>query len=159
VCNCDPKDVESLKERQCGLCAAAEKQAPGTVVFFAQDTNPRKPNRWLAMPRQHSPGMHLLGDLPLETRTELWREAIGKAKSLWGDQWGVATNGVKARTQCHVHIHIGRLIEGVEWGDFLVIDGPEEIPDPGNSGLWIHPAGAKLHVHTDEQVSETVLLR
>ena len=94
MCNCDPKDVESLKERQCGLCAAAEKQAPGTVVFFAQDTNPRKPNRWLAMPRQHSPGMHLLGDLPLETRTELWREAIGKAKSLWGDQWGVATNGV-----------------------------------------------------------------
>lgn len=159
VCHCDPKDPETLKERSCALCAAAERAT--TPAFFAQDTSPRKPNRWLAMPREHAPGIQHLADLSPAMRAELWREAIGKAKSLWGERWGIATNGDIARTQCHLHIHIGRLIDGVEAGDFMVANGPEEIPLPAmiTDGLWIHPVDGKLHVHIGEQLCENVLLR
>jgi hypothetical protein len=64
------------------------------------------------------------------------------------------------RTQCHVHVHIGKMIPGVEWGDFVIANGADDIPVPGVDGLWIHPiAGGKMHVHTGEQVTENVLLR
>ena len=91
--------------------------------------------------------------------SHLWTAAIDKAKEKWGDRWGIAYNGDNVRTQCHVHIHIGRLIEGVEAGEFLVVDGPAQIPVPGKDGYWIHPVNGKLHVHTGEQICETVLLR
>ena len=94
-----------------------------------------------------------------ETRTELWRAAIAKAKELWGEQWAIAYNAEKLHTQCHVHVHIGKLLDGVEWGEFKVISTPEEIPLPGENGLWIHPVGGKLHVHFAEQLTGTVLLR
>ena len=158
-CACDPKDPTTLKERQCQLCEAAEMQPPGTIVFFTQDNSPAKPERMLAMPREHSPGMHQMAALSADTRAALWRGAIAKAKELWGDQWGVAYNAEKLHTQCHVHVHIGKLIEGVEWGEFKVVDSPEEIPLPGADGLWIHPVNGKLHVHIGEQVTENVLLR
>jgi len=142
------------------LCAEAEKQPASVVIFFLPDTNPRKHNRLLALPREHSPGLHRIADLTPSTRAALWREAIGKAKSLWGDNWGVAYNGDRVRTQCHVHIHIGKMIPGVEWGEFKEVSGPEEIPIPDVDGFWIHAtADGKLHVHTGEQVTETVLLR
>jgi hypothetical protein len=159
VCPCDVHDPESLKDRQCALCAQAEKQPAGTVVFFVQDTSPRKPDRWLALPREHSPGIHQMAALPAEVRTELWKGAIAKAKELWGEQWGVGYNAEYLHTQCHVHVHIGKLIEGVEWGEFKVVDGPEQIPLPGKDGLWIHPVNGKLHVHIGEQLAENVLLR
>ena len=148
-----------MKERQCSLCAEAEKQPADVVIFFVPDANPRKPNRLLALPREHSPGLHRIADLTPSTRQALWREAIAKAKSLWGDQWALAYNGDTVRTQCHVHIHIGRIIPGVEWGEFVVVD-PDNIPIPGVNGYWVHPIdGGKVHVHTSEQVTETVLLR
>jgi diadenosine tetraphosphate (Ap4A) HIT family hydrolase len=159
ACPCNPQDPETLKERQCALCAEAEKQSAGTVVFFVQDSSPRKPDRWLAIPRQHSPGMHHMDQLPADVRAELWRSAIAKAKELWGENWGIAYNAEKLHSQCHVHIHVGKLIDGVEWGEFKVVDGPEQIPLPGPDGLWIHPVNGKLHVHIGEQVAETVLLR
>jgi hypothetical protein len=160
ACPCDPKDPQSLREnRQCSLCEAAEQQPPGTVFFFTQDNSPLKPDRLLALPRQHSPGLHRMEALSPETRLALWTAAIAKAKELWGDHWGVAYNAEKLHTQCHVHIHIGKLIDGVEWGEFKVIDGPEQIPLPGENGLWIHPVNGKLHVHLGEQVTENVLLR
>ena len=84
-------------------------------------------------------------------RTELWSTAIAKAKELWGDQWAVAYNAEKLHTQCHVHVHIGKLLDGVEWGEFKVIDSPDQIPQPGADGLWIHPVNGKLHVHLGEQ--------
>jgi len=56
-----------------------------------------------------------------------------------------------------VHIHIGRLIDGVEAGEFTVLSRPDEIPLPGVDGLWIHGVDGKLHVHLNEQVTETVL--
>jgi diadenosine tetraphosphate (Ap4A) HIT family hydrolase len=159
ACPCDPHDPETLRERQCSLCAQAEKQPPSTMVSFVQDINPRKPNRWLAIPRQHSPGMHQMSALPPDARAELWRAAIAKSKELWGDHWAVAYNAERFHTQCHVHVHIGKLLDGVEWGEFKVVNSPDEIPLPGEDGLWIHAVDGKLHVHLGEQVTENVLLR
>jgi diadenosine tetraphosphate (Ap4A) HIT family hydrolase len=156
-CPCDPHDPDTLKERPCSLCAVAEK-ATAPVVFI-QDASPSKPDRWLAIPRQHSPGLHEMSALPQDIRNQLWQGAIDRAKELWGDAWGIAYNAEPIHTQCHVHIHIGKLLDGVEWGEFKVIEKAEDIPLPGKNGLWIHPVAGKLHVHTGEQVTENVLLR
>jgi diadenosine tetraphosphate (Ap4A) HIT family hydrolase len=158
-CACDAQVPESLNARQCSLNKLTEEQPANIRVYFVADANPKKANRLLALPREQSPGMQSMANLSAETRLELWTKAIEKAKEKWGDRWGIAYNGDNVRTQCHVHIHIGRLIEGVEAGDFLVVDGPAQIPVPGKDGYWIHPVNGKLHVHTGEQICETVLLR
>lgn len=150
-----------MKLRQCSLCNEAEKQPPGTKVFFLKDINPRKPNRWLALPRQHGGGAHHLHDLPKQDRTELWAAAIAKAKELFGPaDWGVAYNGESVRTQCHTHLHIGRFVHVAEQSKgYIVVAGPAEIPAPPGAGIWVHPVGTKLHVHFGEQITETVLVR
>jgi diadenosine tetraphosphate (Ap4A) HIT family hydrolase len=159
-CPCDPSDAESMKLRQCSLCVEAEKHPPEPPVFFVKDINPRKPNRWLALPRRHAPGLHSLADLPAETRTALWSAAIERAKSSWGVDWAVAYNGDRVRTQCHTHLHVGKLLPGVEAGEFVVVNRAAEIPAPVNGeALWVHPVDGKLHVHRGEQIAETVLLR
>ena len=160
-CACDASQPETLQDRQCSLCVEAEKQPPGQIVFFLKDANPRKPNRTLALPRVHGNGLHLMADLPAETQAALWTAAIGKARDLFPrNDWGIAFNGDRVRTQCHTHIHIGRLLPGVETSNFIVIDNAAAIPPPRDDGYWIHPAeGGKLHVHRGEQVTETVLLR
>jgi diadenosine tetraphosphate (Ap4A) HIT family hydrolase len=158
-CSCDVKIPETLNARQCSLTKVTEEQPNNILVFFLPDANPKKPNRLLALPRQQSVGMQRFADLTPDARLALWTQAIDKAKEKWGDRWGIAYNGDNVRTQCHVHIHIGRLIEGVEAGQFLVVDGPGQIPTPGKDGYWIHPVNGKLHVHTGEQICETVLLR
>ena len=158
-CACDPAHPESLEARQCSLCREAEKQPPEVSVFFLKDASPRKPNRWLALPRAHVAGSHPLADMDPKARTELWTAAIAKAQELFGDAWGLAYNGEQVRTQCHTHIHIGKLLEGVERDNFIVVSKPSEIPVTPGEGLWIHPVGKKLHVHTGEQICETVLLR
>ena len=151
-----------MKDRQCSLCNEAEKQPTGAPVFFLKDANPRKANRTLALPRMHGAGLHRMAELPAEIQTALWTAAVSKARELFpGNDWGIAFNGDHVRTQCHTHIHIGRLLPGVEAGDFIVIDSPAAIPPPDENGYWIHPveAGKKLHVHRGEQITETVLLR
>ncbi|MEO8025866.1 MAG: hypothetical protein ABI823_05315 [Bryobacteraceae bacterium] len=163
-CKCDVSHPEVLKARECSLCAEIEKQPAGVPVIFLKDINPRKANRWLALPRAHSTGRHNLEDLAAEQRNALWSGAVEKAKSLWGDRWAIAMNGHRVRTQCHMHVHIGRLLEGVETANFVVVDSTAKIPLPGDFGLWIHPVldgpeKGKLHVHLGEQVTETVLLR
>jgi diadenosine tetraphosphate (Ap4A) HIT family hydrolase len=158
-CSCDVKVPETMNARQCSLAKVAEEQPAGIPVFFLPDANPKKPNRLLALPREQKVGMQSIADLTPETRLELWTKAIEKAKEKWGERWGIAYNGDNVRTQCHVHIHIGRLIDGVEAGEFLLVDGPAQIPVPGKDGYWIHPINGKLHVHTGEQICETVLLR
>ena len=98
-----------MQLRQCSLCAEADKQPPGTRIFFVKDRNPNKPNRWLALPVKHLEGQHHLHEMTTAERTELWTAAIAKAKELFGDKdWGVAYNGPTVRTQCHTHLHIGR---------------------------------------------------
>ena len=162
-CSCDVSVPETMNARQCSLGRVAEEQPKDIRVFFLPDANPNKPNRLLALPREQTAGMQRIASLSPETRLELWTKAIEKAKEKWGDRWGIAYNGDNVRTQCHVHIHIGRLIEGVEAGEFLLVDGPAQIPVPGGlderDGYWIHPVNGKLHVHTGEQICETVLLR
>ena len=158
-CACDASNPATLAIRQCGLCKEAEAQSPDTKIFFLKDINPRKANRLLALPRPHSAGNHELHDLSAAERTALWTAAIGKAKELWGPDWGVAYNGAKVRTQCHAHIHIGKLLKGVEEGKFIVISKPSQIPARPGEGLWIHPSGNRMHVHLGEQTTETVLLR
>jgi len=151
---------ETLEARECGLCREAEKQPADPPVFFLKDTNPRKPNRVLALPRAHGKAQHSFADMTPQQRLLLWSAAIEKAKSIWGDEWGLAVNGDMSRTQCHAHIHIGKLLEGIETRHFVVVDGPARIPVPEDgAGLWVHPEGAKLHVHLGEQITETVLLR
>ena len=160
-CACDPALAETMKVRQCSLCNEAERQPAEAEIFFLKDINPRKPNRWLALPKPHGSGLHHLHDLSPDVRTKLWTAAIAKAKELWGDQeWGVAYNGEKVRTQCHTHIHIGKRLQGIETTNFIVVSKPSEIPAPEGEGLWIHPeANGKMHVHLGEQTTETTLLR
>ena len=79
---------------------------------------------------------------------------------MWGGQWGVAYNGQLERTQCHAHIHVGRLLKGLAPGHYYDVARVEDIRIPQDgSGLWVHPVGEKLRVHHGEQITETVLLR
>ena len=158
-CACDVSIPETLTARQCSLTKLTEEQPRDVGIFIIPDANPAKSNRLLALPREQKAGMQRIADLSPEARLALWTQAIEKAKEKWGEHWGIAYNGDNVRTQCHVHIHIGRLIEGVEAGEFVLVDGPAEIPIPGVDGYWIHPVNGKLHVHTGEQICETVLLR
>ena len=159
-CACDPALPDSMRVRQCSLCNEAEKQPAESEIFFLKDINPRKPNRWLALPREHGTGLHHLHDLSRHVREKLWAAAIGKAEELWGDEWGIAYNGEKVRTQCHTHVHIGKLMKGVEMGKFIVVTRASQIPAPTGEGLWIHPIGnRRYHVHLGEQTTETALMR
>jgi diadenosine tetraphosphate (Ap4A) HIT family hydrolase len=160
-CACDPSNPESMRARECSLCNEAEKQDPETRIFFLKDINPRKANRWLALPRVHK---HTLQEMTKAERTELWKAAIQKAQKLWGNDWGLAFNGHRVRTQCHAHIHIGKFLTATENDhNVITVSGPEHIPVPDDdSGLWVHPAGKdkkKLHVHRGDQICETTLLR
>src|SRR5262249_28529006 len=141
------------------LCREAEKQAPAVDIFLLKDTNPRKPNRWLALPRVHSTAGHSLADLTPAQRAALWKAAIAKGKELWGDEWGLAYNGDKARTQCHAQIHIGKLLQGLAPGKTIIVSRVDEIPVPKGDGLWVQPHGKRLIVHYGEVITETVLLR
>ena len=158
-CHCDPSQPETLKARECSLCAEAEREPSNVEFFFRHDINPHKPNRLLIMPRIHTKERHPLAEMPADFRARYWQAAIDKAKELWGPDWAVAYNGDKVRTQCHAHIHIGKLLPGVEFGDFKVVGSAAEIVVPPGEGVWIHPVDGKLHVHTGEQITETVLLR
>jgi hypothetical protein len=159
-CACDPANPHTLKVRECSLCVEAEKHAHDTEIFFLKDNNPRKPNRWLALPRLHSHVGHPLSKLPKDLRTRLWMAAIAKARELWGDEWGLAYNAAEFRTQCHTHLHIGKLLKGLAPGRYIDVDSPSQIPAPDDdTGLWIHPVNGKLRVHFGEGITETTLLR
>lgn len=160
VCRCDPAEPKTLESRECSLCAEVERHSSNERVFFLKDINPRKPNRMLVLPKIHGPANHRLSDLPNDVRIEFWNSAVEKARSLWGEQWALSYNGIRVRTQCHTHVHIGKLLPGVEAGEFKVVNSPRDIPVlPDDGGLWIHPVDGKLHVHIGEHITETVLLR
>ena len=159
-CGCDPANPETLAARECSLCSEAERHVTNDEIFFLRDINPRKPNRWLALPRAHGRRHHPLREMSAEERARLWTAAIQKAKELWGDEWGIAYNGDEVRTQCHAHVHIGKYWrESEAEAPFKVVDGPAQIPVPQGEGMWIHPEGGKLHVHSGPQITERFLLR
>lgn len=159
-CVCDPAEPVSLEARECGLTREALKQPDTPAVFFLKDINPRKPNRLLALPRSVRKGVYRISEMTPKERAELWSAAIARARKLWGQDWGLAMNGDLVRTQCHVHIHIGKFVQGAESDNFTVIQSVEEIPVPDAEGLWIHATGdGKMHVHTGEILTETILVR
>jgi diadenosine tetraphosphate (Ap4A) HIT family hydrolase len=160
-CQCDTTSMPAmLAHRECSLCIEADKQPAYIEVFFLKDHNPTKPNRILVLPRVHAPGSHPLSSLSADTRHVLWAAAITKAQETWGDAWAIAYNGEERRTQCHTHLHIGKLLPGQETPGFKVVEHASEIPAPAaGTGLWIHPVDGKLHVHLGQQVNETVLMR
>lgn len=158
-CACDPVRPETMKARNCSLCVEAEKKPPHVECFLLKDINPRKPNRWLALPRMHRPGAHELADYPKAVRDGLWRFAIQAAREKFGDEWGIAYNGSQVRTQCHLHLHIGRFVRAAESANARLVRRVEDIPVPADGGLWVHPVPGGFHVHLGEQICETSLVR
>ena len=159
-CLCDIAKPETMAARECSLCREAELRPADIPFFVLRDTNPNKPNRWLALPRFHGRNPQQLSDMTPEQRTGYWNAAIAKARELWGDQWGIAVNSDDRRTQCHAHIHIGKLLPDTEDDRFVLVDSSAAIPAPhGGEGIWIQPAGAGLHAHVGEPAGELKLLR
>lgn len=157
-CGCDHSQPSTLELPGCSLCREAAGQTG--QIFFLKDTNPRKPNRTLVLPRKHNKGLEKLADLSPEERAAFWKAAIAKAQELWPDAWGIALNADAVRTQCHLHAHIGKLLEGAEESTRRLVVAPEQfpIPDP-NVGLWFHPVPGGFHVHLDRDTAEFVLMR
>ncbi|MBI5083967.1 MAG: hypothetical protein HZB13_05145 [Acidobacteria bacterium] len=158
-CACDVKKPESLQGRECSLCMEAEKQAPGVEYFVLKDTSPRKPNRWLVLPRAHTAGGHPLHELPAAVRADLWRKAMAVGAEKFGIEFAVAYNGPKVRTQCHTHVHVGRWIPAAATEKFKLVKRVEDIPAPADSGVLVRPVKGGYLVLTGEQIMETALVR
>ena len=163
-CLCDHAVPATLEGRECSLCREAAKQSPDPAsafpVFFLKDTSPRKPNRTLALPVRHDKGAQDLGHLTAEQRTVLWKAAIAKAQELWPDAWGLAVNADTVRTQCHLHVHVGKLNEGVYEASGQTVSSVEQFPVPvSGAGIWLHPLPEGFHVHTDREIAEPMLMR
>lgn len=143
-----------LEARECSLCREALRQSPDKTISFLKDNNPTTPNRWLALPREHYASINPLAAMTSAERTEVRDAAISQAHDLWGDDWAIAMNGDLSRTQCHPHVHIGKLLPGNESGNAVLRSKSDFFVD-----LWFHPEGGRLHVHEGAQVNETVLMR
>lgn len=159
-CACDVQKPETMAGRECSLCKEAQARQQGPDVFFLKDINPRKANRTLALPKSHSAGGHPLAKMSKTEQAKLWEAAVARAKELWADEWGVAYNSEKDRTQCHAHVHIGRLLKGLAPGKFYDVDHPSQIRVPADgTGVWVHGVEGKIRVHYGEGITETALLR
>ena len=162
TCLCDPALPETKAARECSLCLVADGQPAEPPYFFVKDASPNKPHRMLSLPRSHGRNPQDLSGMTAAERAAYWSATIAKAHELWGDDWGLAVNSLERRTQCHMHIHIGKLREGVENDRFTIVDGAAAIPLPHDEfdGLLIHPVGSgKLHVHTGDPAPELLLER
>jgi CDP-diacylglycerol pyrophosphatase len=160
-CLCDVAVPETLQARECGLCAEAEKQPADATYFFIRDANPNKSHRWLALPRFHGNRPQQLNEMTSEQRVAYWSAAIAKAREAWpNDPWGIALNSTEKRSQCHLHLHIGKLLPNLPDENFIVVDKPAEIPVPNDGdGIWIHTADGRLHVHAGVSNGELSLER
>ena len=92
-------------------------------------------------------------------RVRFWKFTIEEARKRFGDEWAAAYNGWRVRTQCHTHIHIGRLIQAAKIEKFTFVRRVEDIPAPEESGIWVYPVKGGFRVHTGEQITETALVR
>ena len=130
-CLCDVAIPETLEARECGLCKEAEKQPADATYFFLRDVNPNKPHRWLALPRFHGNRPQQLIEMTPEQRTAYWSAAIAKARETWpNDPWGIALNSTERRTQCHIHLHIGKLLPNVRTITSSWSISPPTFPSP-----------------------------
>ena len=159
-CICDAARPETMESRECALCRAADAEPPGPEFFAIRDANPSKPNRWLELPRFHGRNPQDLAGMTAAQRAAYWTAAIAKARELWGDGWGLAVNSLENRSQCHMHIHIGKLAAGAEDSRFVQVAAPADIPLPRqDDGIWVHPVSGKLHVHYGDDSPELLLER
>ena len=160
-CMCDVAVPASLEARECGLCKEAEKQPADTPFFYLRDTNPNKSHRWLVLPRFHGNHPQQLSEMTPEQRTGYWSAAIAKAREAWPNApWGIALNSTEKRSQCHIHLHIGKLLPDLADEHFTVVDTPAEIPVPANGeGVWIHIVEGRIHVHSGVSNGELNLER
>jgi diadenosine tetraphosphate (Ap4A) HIT family hydrolase len=159
ACACDPANPETLKVRNCSLVNEALKQPPEVATFVLKDINPRKPQRWLVLPREYRGGIHPMHDLPRSERLDLWKFAVKTAQEKFGEDWALAYNGPKVRTQCHLHIHVGRWIKAADTTKFKYIARIEDLPNPEDSGILLRPWKSGFKVLTGEQIMETALVR
>jgi hypothetical protein len=159
-CACDAARPETLEARQCSLCGAVEALPASPAFVTLRDASPSKPNRWLALPRFHGPNPQDLAGMTAAERAAYWSVALAKAREVWGDGWGLAVNSLAMRSQCHMHIHIGKLKPGSEDGNFVVASSPADIPLPREGdGIWVHPVAGKLHAHRGDEAAELLLER
>jgi diadenosine tetraphosphate (Ap4A) HIT family hydrolase len=157
-CPCDHSQKDSMQDRVCSLCRTAEEQSED--VYFLKDINPRKPNRYLALPRAHASGLQAVGELPAAERERVWTAAIAKARELFGERWGLAENSYFFRTQCHAHIHMGPLNPDLDDSTGTLYARPADFPAVGaEKGMWLHPKDGKYCVHLDRDLAEIVLVR
>ena len=161
TCLCDVAVPATLEVKECGLCKEAEKQPPETQYFFLRDASPNKPHRWLALPRFHGNHPQQLTEMTPAQRAGYWSAAIAKAREEWpNDPWGVALNSTMKRSQCHIHLHIGKLNADAEDDHFVTVDSAEQIPLPKDGdGVWIHAVAGRLHVHIEDPAGELKLER
>jgi len=159
-CVCDLASPGIADVRGCSLCIEAAKHPATERVIIVRDSDPTKPNRWLALPRAVYDGANPLARMSADERLELWNAAIAKGVEMWGNEWGVAMNGDIARRQCHAHVHIGKLLDDKDDDTGVYVDSAAQLPAISDgTGLWFHPSNGKLHVHAGEQINETVLMR
>lgn len=158
-CACDPSNPDSMKARNCSLSLEATKQPADIEFFVLKDINPRKPGRWLALPRRPGVGSHDLHLLPRDERTRLWKFAIAEAAKRFPGTWGLAYNGSKVRTQCHLHIHIGKWVTAAHSSKFRLVRRIEDLPAPETGGVLFYPVKGGFMVLTGEEIMETALVR
>lgn len=159
-CACDWSNPEAMKARNCSLSNEARKQPEDVEFFLLKDINPRKPGRWLALPRKPGAGAHDMHHLPHAERTRLWLFAMAEAERLFpGRLWGLAYNGNKVRTQCHLHIHIGKWVPAAHTSNFRLVKRVEDLPAPEYGGVLLYPVDNGFMVLTGEQTMETALVR
>ncbi len=157
-CPCDHAVPESLRPRVCSLCETAEDRSG--PIYFLKDINPRKPNRYLALPQAHGKGFQSTASLSPALRAQLWKSAAERAEELFPGRWGVAENSHFFRTQCHAHLHIGPLSPEVEDSGGTLYDSTADFPNPApRGGMWLHPKDGAYCVHLDRDLAEIVLVR
>lgn len=156
-CVCDPARSETMESTACSLSRIAFRQPEQPATFFLHDSNPTKPNRWLALPHANR---RSLNDMTEPERKVFWTAAVDKARSLWGDDWGIAINAEERRSQCQMHAHIGKLLPDTDrtGGDVVLRVEDISVPAP-DEGMWIHAEGPGFRVHNGPKASELFLQR
>ena len=161
-CACDISNPETLGARECGLCKEAETQPPDVAVFFLKDNNPRKPNRWLALPRFHGKGGHAFcghdrgpAHAALDRRD---RQRPKKFGAISGASPTTAISAAPSATPTCTSASCSKVSRpkiSSSSTDRRRSRCPRTEPGYG----FIPFQGGKLHVHLSEQICETVLLR
>lgn len=156
-CGCDFTHDGVSAKKECALSVIAGLQPSWEAAFLLKDNSAEKPHQWLALPRGEYGGASPLSLMKESERLALWSIAAQKGQELFGSNWALAMNG-RDRSQCHLHIHIGMFNPTEEKGGGLLVDSLDQIPAPSDgTGVWVHPQGGKLHVHTGEVATEYVL--